>query len=102
VTWTGHEPECGAGDDNVILTGTGHARCASCGAGLEEAACETCGGDGVIEIDAADRRGEHYTITRPCPACGDGDERGHAFPDPDDPPDPRDDGDGEVNWDSPE
>jgi hypothetical protein len=74
LAWTGHADGCTTGDDDIILTGTGHARCASCGAGLEEAACETCGGEGAIEVDVPDRRGEHTTRRFPCPVCAGGDE----------------------------
>jgi len=48
--------------------------------------CTTCSGEGVIWYDAADRRGEHVTVTEPCPDCRDSDDR-----EPDELPEPRDD-----------
>jgi DnaJ-class molecular chaperone len=37
---------------------------------MSEQTCETCGGDGTVEVDRADRRGEHYTEEVDCSACG--------------------------------
>lgn len=32
--------------------------------------CPDCDGSGTVEVDRADRRGEHYTETAECGSCG--------------------------------
>jgi hypothetical protein len=55
----------------------------------EDGNCPTCGGAGVIDVDRADRRGEHYTTTQPCPRCeagapyDDGGDERDEYQDPD-------------------
>jgi hypothetical protein len=44
----------------------------------EDGNCPTCGGDGVIDVDTCDGRGEHVSTTEPCPRCGDADPQPDA------------------------
>lgn len=49
--------------------------CGDCGADSRGSCtctqeCDDCGGDGVVSIDRADGRGEHYTEERECETCG--------------------------------
>lgn len=39
----------------------------------EDGNCATCGGEGLVDVDRIDRRGEHVTTTEPCPQCGSAD-----------------------------
>lgn len=74
--------------------------CGECGANTRgectcSEECETCGGDGEVFEDRADRHGEHYTVQVECPDChgaGRLDDEGPMFePGEIDPPLPTED-----------
>lgn len=44
--------------------------------------CPVCDGCGTVEVDVADPRGEHMTITAPCPECST-DDAPDSYPDED-------------------
>ena len=50
--------------------------------------CDTCGDEGIVDVDIPDARGEHTTTEEPCPDC-------QTCPDC---PTCQDDDDGVVSW----